>query len=896
MKKAHYISGTHWDREWYRTFQEFRLLFVELVDDLLDLMESNPDFKYFHFDGQTCVLPDYLELRPENKDRLAALIQCGRILVGPWFTMPDLFCPGAEALVRNLLMGQRIATEWGTKAMPVAYTCDMFGHPSQMPQIYRGFDLEYCVLGRGTNEFDTPAFFNWRAPDGTDVFTFKLQDAIGYGAFCAARQVLEAGDADIEKAKAALKSYIDHEISRTNGDTLCLIDAIDHAPPATDAPKYIQTAEAACPGVSVKHSTLPEFFKDAVKTARDVPVRQRELRDPARNRHGYLWLIPNCVSSRARMKQANDECQALLELQAEPFFAIADDLGFKPAPKLMLNVAWQTLLLNHAHDSICGCSIDQVHRDMMYRFDQVSQLATQLKVRAFGHLTTRAKNLAKNNHEFMTTLGNSLPYPRRGPVVTTIDFPHDWPSKFHDAFRAQAYNAFILEDENGNKINYQILDIQREFGERTQFARMGWGGNAQSGSRYKVAVDIDLPALGFTSFVVKPAPMLQRTVGSLRVAPNVAENDALKLIVNPNGTLTIIDKLNGNQFNDLLTFEDRSEIGDGWFHGHTMSDEIALSTGAQAKISVVEDGPLSVTFRIQVSMNLPKRYNWHTEHRSTAREDLLIVSLATLRKNATQVEVTTTVHNTIEDHRLRVLFPSGAKNATTWFAHHPYDFVERDIAIRAETADWSEMDQAEKPFLNIQAVGDDKQGLAFISAGAMHEGGVVDDQVRTIQTTLFRSYRRTVNTPGEQDGLELADLTFTFALKPYKGKLPAADLAQAMLKLQAPIISRFTGKTSSGYPPIDGDGDTTQSFMQLLDGKLVFSTFKPADDGNGYILRLWNPTDQQLSERVRLWKQPGNIQLVNLAEKPLGETLAAADKVVTISAAPHKIVTIRILD
>ena len=249
MKKAHYISGTHWDREWYRTFQEFRLLFVELVDDLLDLMESNPDFKYFHFDGQTCVLPDYLELRPENKDRLAALIQCGRILVGPWFTMPDLFCPGAEALVRNLLMGQRIATEWGTKAMPVAYTCDMFGHPSQMPQIYRGFDLEYCVLGRGTNEFDTPAFFNWRAPDGTDVFTFKLQDAIGYGAFCAARQVLEAGDADIEKAKAALKSYIDHEISRTNGDTLCLIDAIDHAPPATDAPKYIQTAEAACPGV-----------------------------------------------------------------------------------------------------------------------------------------------------------------------------------------------------------------------------------------------------------------------------------------------------------------------------------------------------------------------------------------------------------------------------------------------------------------------------------------------------------------------------------------------------------------------------------------------------------------------------------------------------------------------
>ena len=128
------------------------------------------------------------------------------------------------------------------------------------------------------------------------------------------------------------------------------------------------------------------------------------------------------------------------------------------------------------------------------------------------------------------------------------------------------------------------------------------------------------------------APAHRRILELLPMLPKTN----LKLIVNPNGTLTIIDKLNGNQFNDLLTFEDRSEIGDGWFHGHTMSDEIALSTGAQAQISVVEDGPCPSP-SVQVSMNLPKRYNWHTEHRSTAA-DLLIVSLATLRKNATQVE------------------------------------------------------------------------------------------------------------------------------------------------------------------------------------------------------------------------------------------------------------------
>ena len=127
---AHYISGTHWDREWYRPFQEYRVLLVRLVDGLLDLMEAERDFRYFQLDGQTCVLQDYLEIRPENRGRLEKLIRSGRILIGPWFTMPDLFCVGDEALVRNLLLGRRISREWGVDPMPVGFICDMFGHPS----------------------------------------------------------------------------------------------------------------------------------------------------------------------------------------------------------------------------------------------------------------------------------------------------------------------------------------------------------------------------------------------------------------------------------------------------------------------------------------------------------------------------------------------------------------------------------------------------------------------------------------------------------------------------------------------------------------------------------------------------------------------------------------------
>ena len=360
---AHYISGTHWDREWYRPLQEFRFLLVQLVDQLLDLMETSSDFRYFHLDGQTCVLADYLEVRPEQRERLQGLISAGRILIGPWFTMPDLFCPGDdEALVRNLLLGRTIAHEWRVEPMGVAYTCDMFGHPSQMPQIYRGFGLPYCVLGRGTNEHSTPAFFTWEASDGTRVFCFKLQDHMGYGAFVGSRQVLEkAADSYApgveERAKESMRQYVTHEMGRANANVLCLMDALDHMPPASDAARYLRLLHEAMPGVRATHSTLPAFFAEARAAVADeaIPVKQRELREPGKNRAPYLWLIPNCVSARVRMKQANDACLALLQRWVEPWLGIANlptALGGAGAgiPERFLRLAWEQVLPGASQD------------------------------------------------------------------------------------------------------------------------------------------------------------------------------------------------------------------------------------------------------------------------------------------------------------------------------------------------------------------------------------------------------------------------------------------------------------------------------------------------------------------------------------------------------------------
>ncbi|MCG3147944.1 MAG: Mannosylglycerate hydrolase [Verrucomicrobiae bacterium] len=925
MKKlysTHYISGTHWDREWYRPFQEFRWLLVKLVDALLDLMESNPDFRYFQLDGQTCVLADYVELRPENRDRLQRLMQAGRILVGPWFTMPDLFCPGDEALIRNLLLGRRISREWGVEPMPVGFICDMFGHPSQIPQIFAGFDIHDVVLGRGTNEHTNPTYFYWDSPSRTRAFVFKLPDAGGYGAFAAPRTVLEkptsllagmeellaeletAGDDEPKRIavrekwfRLELAKYVDHEISRVNGTTLCLMDSMDHILPATDVARYLRLIREACPSVSPRHSTLPLFFVEARQTARCVPVKRGELREPSKNRCGYLWLIPNCVSARMRLKQANDACQNLLEKWVEPLLAIhALDTTATDASLLTtcLRTAWQHVLTNHAHDSICGCSIDQVHRDMMYRFDQARIMGDQLRSQAIGALTSGCADLATTKDEFTLTLVNPLPHPRHEVVVFDVDLPTDYPAEFAEGFSGQRIKAFLLENAAGRPVPYQRLGVVPVTNERSRHAQFCFMSDGEF-SRYTVAAHVVMPALGFASLRVKPAPTPVRPRGTLRTGPTAAENQHLAIAIESNGTLTITDKATRQTYTNLLTFEDRSEVGDGWFHAHSVNDEQYLSTACPAQISVVQDGPEIVTFRATVTMRVPARYEPKAERPSDRKADLVISSCISLRRGARVVDVETTVENTAEDHRLKVLFPTDVI-ANTYLAHHPYDFVERPIALDPQTTSWQEMEQAEKPFLGLQAVGGGRRGLAFISGGGLHEGGVVDDARRTLQVTLLRAFRKTVSTGGERDGLEPGRLVYRYALLPFAGRLPRAQALVELTKLQAGIFARQTGKRPSGFPPLTGKESATQGFMQLLNSHLVVAAIKPPETGPGLILRLWNPTGRTQREKIVFRHRIAAVRMLQLNEDPAANASRTpwSGSGVTVQASAHQIVTLRV--
>lgn len=165
-----------------------------------------------------------------------------------------------------------------------------------------------------------------------------------------------------------------------------------------------------------------------------------------------------------------------------------------------------------------------------------------------------------------------------------------------------------------------------------------------------------------------------------------------------------------------------------------------------------------------------------------------------------------------------------------------------------------------------------------------------------MQVTLLRSFRKTVITSGEPDGLERGRLVYRFALMPFAGRLPRAEALRELAKLQTGVCSRQTGKRPSGFPPMEGREPSTQSFMELQTGSLIVSAIKPAEQGKGLVIRLWNPTAQARTETLRFWRTVANAELLHLNEEcdPKSPRPKRSGKTVSVRAAPHRIVTLHL--
>jgi mannosylglycerate hydrolase len=456
MQKLHVISHTHWDREWYLTFQQFRLKLVHLIDKLLDILDEDPEFKYFMLDGQTIVLDDYLHMRPEMEEVLRQHIQKGRILIGPWHILPDMFLVSSEAHIRNLLEGARTARKFGPK-MPIGYIPDPFGHPGQVPQILRGFGIETAALWRGVG--DLPAELWWESPDGSKVLLAYLRDSYSNGA----NLPVQNSGQFTQQISAERDSLAAH--SAVN-DFLIMLGT-DHMEPSLLTSAAIAYANEHLSGTQVIHSTLPEYFKsisDQISNLdKPLPTIRGELRAC-----DHSHLLPGVLSTRMWIKQRNHSSQTLLEKWAEPFSVFALNMierntekekGIRGSPDTIVSnrirniapiirQAWRLLMENHPHDSICGCSIDQVHDEMKTRFDQVDQIAEEITLQALQAVSQATETRSEDAFSAVV-LFNPFEYTNHDLVEVELNIP-------------EGVAAFELRDENRIVIPHEFLGANNE--------------------------------------------------------------------------------------------------------------------------------------------------------------------------------------------------------------------------------------------------------------------------------------------------------------------------------------------------------------------------------------------------------------------------------------------------
>ncbi|MBM3212603.1 alpha-mannosidase, partial [Candidatus Poribacteria bacterium] len=379
----HVISHTHWDREWYMPFEKHRRRFVMLMDALLDLMDKDPDFRHFHTDGQIIPIEDYLEIRPHQLGRIRRAAAEKKLSLGPWYVLQDEFLTSGEANIRNMMLGLEIAEKYG-KPIKIGYLPDSFGNISQMPQILKGFGIDNAIFGRGVNRWRDDLDPNdeaqgykseltWRAPDGSEVLGIFMANW-----YSNAMHIPTDPDKIVEYVNNVGNACLRYATT----SQLLFMNGCDHTPSQPDVTKAIKLANEKLDDAVLIHSNLTDYISAVKKEAHNLQIKEGELRSEYTDGWGTLT---NVLSSRIYQKQSNWECQTMLEKWVEPFSAFAHKIG-KKYDRDLIWYAWKILMQNHPHDSICGCSCDEVHGEMDTRFEKCQVIAGQLAQEALEHI------------------------------------------------------------------------------------------------------------------------------------------------------------------------------------------------------------------------------------------------------------------------------------------------------------------------------------------------------------------------------------------------------------------------------------------------------------------------------------------------------------------------------
>ena len=873
------VPHTHWDREWYLPAGRFRQRLVALVDELLDSPPA-PGTSFL-LDGQAIVLEDYLAIRPERRDRLAALLRDGRIEAGPWYVLADELIPSGESLLRNLTEGTRLLRALGAASPPVLYSPDAFGHPAALPLLAREHGCELVIVWRGYGSSRWPAgdAARWRAPDGRAALLWHLPPS-GY-------EFGSALPADDAQAAARWSDIRDGLGARARLGVAMLQNGADHHARQRNLDEAIAAlARAATPNV-VRRGTLAEFARRAAARAAEIalPEISGELRDS----YGYTWTLQGTLATRARQKRDVARTARLLERDVEPWIAIAMSRGAADRRPL-LRAAWRPLLQCLPHDTLCGCSIDEVARAMDARLADAWAQGGGLREDALLDLVAHDREKARvapGEWQPAVVVRNPAPRARGGIAdVELLGFLADVPVGPGSAGRAgKPRNRATLTVGDPSLPLQPIARADRV--DRVESPRHYPDADLVDARRALVWVP-EIPAYGVRTWPLREGASRTPPPSPVHVDGMMLDNGELTVSIHEDGRVAVRSLY--CDVASLIAFEDVADAGDLYTHSPAgSSSQAAIFAGSR----VVHRGPLRAAVRLRYRIPAAAPDPARLTSRRKSADGVQVDVEVSLDAGARFVRLRLAGHNGAPDHRARIVLRTELRDADVW-ADAAFGPVRRAPLVVPPAEQAIEAPPPTAPLHRWVSLAAATRGATIYCDGlAEYEATPGGDVAITLVRAVGELSRADLpERPGHAgwpaptpDAQSLGGFAATLAFFPHGPRTAAviADIERVADDVLAPMRGE-TLRSALALPE-------TVAGVELAGEGLAFSACLPAERDGWLVLRCVNLLDEPVSGRWRLGAGAREATLARMDETPSGG-LAIEKGEIPFVAAPRATVTI----
>lgn len=805
--KIHMIGNAHIDPVWLWSWQEG---FAEIKATFASALERMKEFPDFIF---TCACASYYkwveENCPEMFEEIKQRVSEGRWeIVGGWWLQPDCNMPCGESYVRHSLYGQRYFLEKFGRIARVGYNVDSFGHSGMLPQILVKSGMNFYVFMRPdiveNNELKKNLFW-WESPDGSRVMSFIIPTCYGPWGW---KGMPESDDpnAHIERIKILETSKLCNEQNLNimgfygvgnhgGGPTIANINLIH------DMQKELEE--------DVIFSSPNRYFDEMSSLNLQIPVHKKDLQIHAKGCYSALWEV-----------KKNNRVGETRLLSAEKFAAAAHGLFDMKYPGTKIQSAWEQVMFNQFHDTICGCSIKDAYQDSRESYGEALNIGATVLNAAVQKISwavnTSGSRLSKEKHWALWEYGE-----KGSPLV--VFNPLAWDVKTPITVNKDVKG---ITDENGIPVEIQKNAIP-------PINLLG---------EFETLFIAELPPMGYRTYWLHLEREYQAEPlnGSLHAEETVLENDFLRVEFEPHtGYISrMYDKknameiLNGKGCVPLVIDMSR---WDTWAHGALEFRDV-MARFADAELRLIEKGPLRTKLRVTSIYN-----------RSKLIQDFI------LYRDSAEIEVQVKLDWHERVKMLKLSFPVNVtEGQATW--EIPYGYIEKPangeeiVALRwmnltgqAVTA-CSGGTGAESP--QRPPTARSPYGLSILN-DYQYSSDIMGNDMRLtlVNSPVYADHSDKIIKDAEvmDQGMQ----EFRYKIVPYAGDWREAGIVKKAYENITPAI-----QVHETYH----EGPLPQCFsgIRIDNPNIIADVFKKAEDEDGYILRCYESSGADCETEIEI--------------------------------------------